>query len=385
MPVENTALGLLFMCLGLDLLSASKNRPMLALWAGLVWGLAFFTHSIFAILFITLGGSALVVTQGRITFKPQTYGFGLGVLLGATPRIIDIIMLDPNDSMTFTDPERMQHLPGFLDIFMRTLDGEIAFRSYTGTHLWDTMLLVPLGFGLGIAYLIWRQFKNRPDSGWLELWLMLALALYLVMVPLGAPSANPRYFIYALVFTVLLGGLAWGRAWDAASSKARPALLALLILFAAYNLASLGVNYFYAHMSTGGQTANWQTRLLDHTPDAWMDHSLLAEELVKRGYPVVATADRWHHTLHLALNLYHTDDPPKFIATDVYSLSDTERAAVFYNSIEGKARMGFFIRVAGAGKEYREVKLPEHLASKYILLERTGPPVTYPQDVGLTP
>jgi hypothetical protein len=385
MPGDNTSLGILFMCLGLDLLSASKQRPVLAVWAGLVWGLAFFNHSIFAILFITLGGAALVVSLGRIALKPQFYGFGLGVLIGFAPRIINRLMLKPEDVMSFTDPMRMLELPGFLYMFVRTLDGELAYRSFVGSCLWDTWLIIPLGYGLGVLYLIWRQFKNRPPDAWLELWLLAALSIHLILVPLGAPSANPRYYLYALVFTALLGGLAWGRAWQAWSPKLRPLLMLLLIGFAGFNLASLGVNYFYAHKTTGGQTGKWDTPLLDHTPDAWMNHSLLAAELAKRGYPVVATADKWHHTLHLALNLYHNQRPPKFVAVDIHSRSNTERAAVFYNSDEGRERMRFFLKGHGGHKQYREAKLPEPLASKYILLERTGPPVSYAPDVEPAP
>ena len=381
MPGDNTSLGILFMCLGLDLLSASRQRPLLALWAGIIWGLAFFNHSITAIWFITLGASALVVTRGRLLLMPQLYSFGLGVVIGFAPRWISRLLLKPEDVMSFTDPKRMLELPGFLTMFLRTLDGDVVYRSFVGSYIWNTWMIIPIGLGLAMLYLIWRQFKNRAHTAWLELWLLLALVVHLIMVPLGAPSANPRYFLYALVFATFLGGLAWGRAWEDSRKRIRPVLTAALLVFAAFNLASLGVNYFYAHLTTGGYTGLWNTKLLDHTPDAWMNHRLMVKELVKRGYPVVATADYWHHTLHLALNLYQDQKPPVFEATDVQSLSNTERAVVFYNSFEGQERMRFFLRHHDMLKEYNQVDLPKPLIHKYILLERTDPPVTYPMDV----
>ena len=136
------------------------------------------------------------------------------------------------------------------------------------------------------------------------------------------------------------------------------------------------MNYFYAHLSTGGRTLSWDDSLLDHTPDAWMDHSRLAAELARRGYPVVATADLWHHTLDLTLNLYQ-GEPRTFMAVPFDSRSGTQRAAVFYNSPEGKHKMHQFLE-GNPQKKFRRVSLGPELDSKYILFERVGPPVTHP-------
>jgi hypothetical protein len=384
MPGDNTSLGLLFMFIGLDQLSLSRQRPARAIWAGILWGLAFFNHSIFAILFITLGGAALLVSRFRLILMPQLYGFGLGTLIGFLPRILDRLLHPTQDVMSFTKLDRMAELPGFLKMFMRTLDGDLAYRTFVGSYVWDTHWLIPIIYLAAIGYLLYRNLKDRAHVGQLELWLILALLIHLALVPLGAPSSNPRYYLYALVFTGLIGGLAFGRAYDSVPGRIRPLLLAGLVGFALFNLASLGVNYFYAHLSTGGQTGRWHTRLLDHTPDAWMDHSRLARFLANKDYKVVATGDRWHHTLHLALNLYHNEVPPKFVAVDIHSRSHTERAAVFYNSNEGEDRIRLFLR-GHAHKGYKRVALPPELAKKYTLLERVGSKVTFPDDVGLKP
>ncbi len=374
MPGESTALGPLALFIGLDLLSLSRRRPPLAALAGVVWGLAAFNHSIFFVVPATLGGAALVVSRLRILKEPRLYGLMAGFGLGLLPRIYDRLLNQPRDVMSFTDPDRLDHATGFLQMFARALDGRVVYKLFTGHIEWNTWWLIPIILGLAGLYLLWGVVRRRPGR-WPESWLGLALIFYLCLVPLGAPSANPRYYLFAYLYTALLAGIAFARLH--ASPRLRPLAVGGLGLFCALCLASLGVNYFWVHITTNGRPHNWGSDpLMDHSADAWMNHKPLADELRRRGYPVVATGDYWHHTLDLTLNLYQ-DRPKVFHAVPITASSDTERAAVFYRSPEGKERMKYFL-ATNPGIRYKEVPLGSDLDESYVLLERVSPPVRPP-------
>ncbi len=377
--VEYTALGPLLFFLGLDLLSLARRRPPLAIWAGVAWGLGIFNHSIFVVFPATLGLGALLVGRWALLRRPQVWGLGLGLGLAMLPRVVNRIVMPAQEPMSFFDPGRMRELAGFLEVFWRVLDGEVVFKLYTGQLLWDSPGLLAWLVLAGGALLAWGWWRRRDGSSWVEVVLGLALATYLAVAPLGAPSANPRYFAYAMILAMLLLGRAWARGLAWTRRPWRALVWTGLAGCLALNLATLGVNYFYCHLTTGGRPLVWGEPLLDHVSDAWMNHRPLARELARRGYPVVATGDFWHHTLHLALNLYQ-DDPPAFWAVDIASRSDTERAAVFYNSPEGRERMGFFLE-GNPETIFLPVSLGPELDGKYLLLERTWPPVDYPQDL----
>ncbi len=384
MPGDNTSLGPLMFFWGLDLVSLSRGRPPLAVLAGILWGLASFNHSIFVILPFTLGLSALVVTRLRVLRHLQVWGMGLGFCLGFLPRVATRILHQPRDAMSFWDLGRMEHLGFFLKMFASSLDGQLAYLTFVGRRLWDNPWITPVVLVLAGLVLAWGIWRRRAADSWLGAWIMLALVLHLLLVPLGAPSANTRYYLYCLIFAVLIMGLAWGRALAWSPRSWRLPLVAALVLFALFNTVNLGINYLYAHHSTGGSTAAWDTPLLDHTPDAWMNHRELARELARRGLPVVATADYWHHTLDLALNLYQ-GEPLVFSAQPFASRSDTEAAACFYNSREGRTKEREFFQGHGRirghkGKSYVRLYLGQYLDGKYRCYRRVSPPVTYPDD-----
>lgn len=381
-PVEQTALGPLLFFLGLDLFSLARRRPPLALVGGLLWGLGMYTHSIFIVFPFTLGVAGLILSRRRFLASPVPWGMGLGLGLGMLPRMIER-WFNPHrqDPMSFFDPARLEHLPGFSEIFLRATDGEIVYKMFTGQHLWHTWGVIPICLGLAAVVGLWHLGRREARGWWIGPLLVIALAVYLLMAPVGAPSANPRYFGYALILAGLLMGWSWSRVYESLTSRLRPWAVAGLLAFAAFCTASLGVNYFYAHLTTGGRPLVWKNPLLDHTSDAWMNHGLLVEELLRRGYPVVAAGDYWHWTLHLALNLYQ-GRPHRFQAVAFGSRAAAEWAAVFYNSPEGRDRLAKFLQ-GHRPRRYRRVELPPHLSSKYILIERTWPPVTYPDLEGL--
>ena len=186
MPGDNTGLGPLMFFLGLDLLSLSRTRPPLAVWGGVIWGLATFNHSIFAILPFILGLSALAVSRLRILANLRTYGFGLGFLIGFAPRIWDRLANGPGDAMSFTDPARMMDLPAYLAMFGRVLDGEVLYQYFTGYHLWNTWWAAPVVYMAGLVFLAWAARRKRDAKWWVEAWLGLGLVLHLILVPLGA-------------------------------------------------------------------------------------------------------------------------------------------------------------------------------------------------------
>jgi hypothetical protein len=378
-PVETTSLGLFFLFLSLDLMSLSRARPWLSIAAGIIWGLAIFNHPIFVMVPFTLVISGFVVSRLRVIAWPQLWGLGAGLVIGLLPRIYDRLAHAPKDAMSFTNPDRLAHFWDFQWIFGRALDGEVIYLGYVGRLLWDTWWVIPIVLAVGVLLLIGGMIWRRDKTWWIEAWLTLALAIHLAMVPLGAPTAQPRYFLYCLVYAALLLGRAFARAYQWTSYGVRKAVLAGGLALAVFCSASLGVNYFYSFLATGGQPHEWESPLMDFTSDAWMNHGELAQELIKRGYPVVATGDLWHHTLHLSMNLWQ-GEPLKFQGVPLRNASGTERAAVFYNSPEGEERRNYFLQ-AHKHHEYRTAELPPHLARKYILLERTGPPVVYPPDL----
>jgi hypothetical protein len=378
-PVEATSLNMLFLFAGLELLSLSRRRPWLSLAAGVIWGLACFNHPIFVMVPFTLVLSGLAVSRLRLLAWPQLWGLGLGLLAGLAPRIWDRLAHSPRDVMSFTDPDRLSHFWGFQWVFGRALDGEVIYLGYVGQLLWDTWWAIPLIFAAGLGLLGWGLWRRRDATSWMEPWLALALAIHLAMAPLGAPTAQPRYFYFCLIFAGLLIGRAFARAWQWAPPGRRGWAAAALVAFAAFCASSLGVNYFYSHLASGGVPHQWESPLLDFTSDAWMDHGELAAELAARGYPVVATGDYWHHSLHLSLNLWQGESR-RFQAVPLRNASDTERAAVFYRSPEGEERMRQFLH-GHQHHTYRRAELPPRLAGKYILLERVSPPVVHPPDL----
>jgi hypothetical protein len=378
-PGEYSALGPLFFFWGLDLLSLSRQRPPLSLAAGLVWGLGIFNHSVFAVFPVTLGLAGLAVSRLRLLTAPQAWGMGLGIVLAMLPRLLSRLILSNQEVLSFFDPSRLGQLGGFLHMFWRSLDGEVIYKLFTGQHLLSTHGILPAMLVATVLLSLWGWWRRHDSLSWLEQVLVLALPLYLLMTPLGAPTANPRYFTYAAILAMVLQGLAWARGFQWTPTRRRALVWCGLTAYVALCLTSLGVNYFYSHLSTGGRPLVWDDPLLDHVSDAWMDHRPLVQELARRGYPVVATGDYWHHTLHLALNLYQ-DKPQAFWAVDIASRSDTERAAVFYNSPQGRERLEVFVR-GNKGEHYREVSLGTELDQKYILVEKVGPPVIYPRDV----
>jgi len=380
MPVEFMALGPLLFFAGLDLFSLARRKPPLAVLGGVLWGLGMFNHSVFIVFPATLGLAALAVSRLNILKSPIPWGAALGYGLVMLPRLWDRLSHpEVQDDLSFLDPDRMRELGGFVMSYLKALDGELVYQLFTGQLLIFTWWVIPALLAAAALLLVWGLIFRRDDGSWLEATLIIALLAYLLMAPLGAPTANPRYFAYALILTALILGRAWARSWQWSPPCIRRAVLTGLLAFSCFCLASLGVNYFYAHLSTGGLPLEWDDPLLDHTSDAWMNHDLLARELEKRGYPVVATADYWHHTLHLALNLYQ-GRPLKFQAVSWASRSHTERAAVFYNSPEGRRIMREFID-GHKPKEFRHAPLPASLADKYILLERVGPEVEHPSDL----
>jgi hypothetical protein len=378
-PVETTSLGLFFLFLSLDLISLSRVRPWLSIAAGIIWGLAVFNHPIFVMVPFTLVISGVVISRLRVIAWPQLWGLGVGLVIGLLPRIYDRVAHAPKDVMSFTNPDRLSHFWDFQWVFGRALDGEVIYRGYVGQLLWDTWWVIPVVLAAGLLLLIGGMIWKRDKTWWIEAWLALALAIHLAMVPLGAPTAQPRYFLYCLVYAALLLGRSFARAFDWSGGRIRQAVLAGGLTLAVFCAASLGVNYFYSFLSTGGRPHEWKSPLLDFTSDAWMNHGELAQELIKRGYPVVATGDFWHHTLHLSMNLWQ-GEPLKFQGVPLRNASGTERAAVFYNSPEGKERMRRFLN-AHQHHTYRRLPLPKHLDNKYILLEKTGPQVGYPSDL----
>ncbi|MBI4797379.1 MAG: glycosyltransferase family 39 protein [Desulfarculus sp.] len=382
-PAEFSALGPLLFFLGLDLLSLSRQRPPLALLAGLLWGLGLYNHSVFAVFPVTLGLAGLVVSRLRLLAQPQLWGLGLGMLLTMLPRYVSRLLLPDQEILSFFDPGRLAQLGGFLKVFWRTLDGEVVYKLFTGQHLMPTYGILPAVLLAAVPLLLWGWPRRRDGQSWVEAVLGLALPVYLVMTPVGAPTANPRYFTFACLLAMLLLGRAWARGLEWSPRRWRPLVLVALTAYAALSLTSLGVNYFYSFLSTGGRPLEWNEPLLDHVSDAWMDHEPLVKELTRRGYPVVATGDYWHHTLHLALNLYQ-DKPPAFWAVDIASRSNTERAAVFYNSPEGRERLEVFVN-ANQDEKYRPVSLGPELDQKYLLIEKVWPPVPYPPDVEAAP
>lgn len=376
MPIENSALSPLIFFLGLDLVSMSRKRPPLAVLAGLLWGVASFNHGMFTMLPFTLVIAGLAVSRLKIIKDLRLWGFGFGLALGYAPRLVSLWLGWVSDKMAFVDPQRLFDMGSYLAVFGRVLDGELVYKIFTGQHWWATPWLIPLAFALSILFLAWGLVR-RHGSTWSESWLGLSLAMQLVMIPYGAPSANPRYYYYCVFFAALLMARAWGRAYLAAGRGGRVWLNAALALVAAFSLLSLGVNYFQAHLSTGGRPLVWKSGLMDHTSDAWMDHGDMTRELARRGYGMVAAGDYWHHTLDKALNLYQ-GRPRSFTAVDSRAASGAEDAAVFYNSPEGRLTMDEYL-ADNQDKGYRRVKLPRDLAGRYILLERTYPPVTYPR------
>lgn len=374
LPGESTALGPLALFAGLDLLSLSRRRPPLAVLAGIIWGLAAFNHSIFFVVPATLGVAALLVSRLRILKEPRLYGLMVGFILGLLPRILDRLINQPRDVMSFTDPDRLEHAYGFLHMFARALDGRVIYRLFTGEVAWESWWLIPIMLGLAGLYLLWGVIRRRPGV-WPESWLGLALIIYLCMVPLGAPSANPRYYLFAYLYTALLAGLAFARLH--ASARLRPLAVGGLGLFCVLCTASLGVNYFWVHLTTDGVPHNWGgDPLMDHASDAWMNHKPLADELKRRGYAVVGTGDFWHHTLDLTLNLYQ--GPHRvFHAVPITASSNTDDAAVFYRSPEGVERMKYFLATIPNVK-FKKASLGPKLDGSYILLERVSPPVKPP-------
>ena len=218
------------------------------------------------------------------------------VELAAGPHLLDLTDLQANDSLDLVlywippDSDRPQVIPSPAP---HPLDQQTSAAQLWGLYFslqrWQALTwLLPLAW-LGLWWLLprdWRRGLALIREHWI---LLLVLALAAVL------------------------RRAWARGPRWTPPRWRPLVWAGLAAYGGLCLASLGVNYFYSHLQSGGRPLVWNDPLFDHVSDAWMNHRPLVEELARRGYPVVATGDYWHHTLHLALNLYQAK-PPAFWA-----------------------------------------------------------------------
>jgi hypothetical protein len=374
-PVDYTSLGPLLFFAGLDLFSLSRKKPPLSILGGILWGIGIFNHSIFVVFPATLGLAGILVSRFKVLRRHLYWGGGLGMLIGILPRLIERMVNNHRTPMSFFDLGRLKELGGFADVLLRTIDGQVIYQLYTGEYTWAVFGIIPLVLIFAYLVLGWGYVRKKDDKSWIDAMLCLSIVIFIIMAPVGAPTANPRYFAYCVILAGLVMARGWTRSIDWSWGRTRQVVKTGFAIFTIFCLTSLGVNYFYTHLKTGGLPLPWNNPLLDHVSDAWMNHGEMTDFLIKKGYPVVATADRWHHTLHLALNLYQKR-PLKFMATPIESRSATERAAVFYNSPEGEATMKRYLR-GNPKKNFERVELPYNLAKKYILLERKSPPVPY--------
>ena len=235
--------------------SVARLGLVRAAGGGVLLGLAVYNHMVAAAVVAGLILGYVSAIGVRVLGDRISHAAFAGLLLGLAPRIVQILgsarrgkgpiqrLLQNLSADLFSD---LLYVP---EVLRGMLDGDLIYRRVAGECL---LAVVPF-FTVALLALIAVRLRLRALAlARRDVGLLVAVAASTVLMALIAPHLALRYYILpALALPYLLARLADlperdGARW--ARRLGRGVLPAVIALQAFY----LGVNYFYAHLSTGG-------------------------------------------------------------------------------------------------------------------------------------
>lgn len=254
--------------------------------AGLLLGLAAYTHVIAICVPLAAALAVAVTTRGRCLRHPVFWQAALGLVAGLAPRLLQLPSLDAAwTASRMVDSSPTQLLGDLLwspALLAGLWDGDLVFRRFTG-DCWLPVLPHATAALLGLV--AWRAVlavRGRAPLSRADWLLLQFLAAYLLLLLLSSPALSLRYFsLLALLATVALVWLAG----PIMERGRRSRLVVQLILCAVVllNGVYLAGNYFYAFMRTGGAPSVFPLgRRLTETSNHFVRTDLLYRQLVEQ-------------------------------------------------------------------------------------------------------
>ena len=239
---------------------SSSGQRWTWLWAfagGVLLGLAVYNHMAAAALVAGVALGYLVAGGARSLLEPRTWAAAAGMLAGLSPRIVQILRIPPHRAgpgarlLKGLSGKLSDDVPYLPELLRGMLDGDLIYHRVAGIPV---LAVLPF-FSAALALLVLVRLRlagraalpGRRDIGWI----IALLATPVLMAAISDHLALRYYIVPALAMPYVLARLASFP--DAAPGWARR--LGQSVLLAVIGLQGLyvGVNYFYAHLSTGGQ------------------------------------------------------------------------------------------------------------------------------------
>ena len=272
----------------LDSPLAGRARQLRAVAAGVLWGLAGYTHIIALSFPLAAGLAAVAVSRGRALRQRAVWLTGLGLALGFAPRLLLLASSDqvlPGPHLAAGLSELLLGLR-YLPVLLSGLwDGELVYQRFAGGNL---LVVLPLASAALLLLILGRGLLlRRTPPAPAELWLWLFLLLHGLALLLITPALSLRY--YALLVQLLpLAVVALAAPLMAHGRWPRRLVQLLLGLMICANGAYLAANYFYAFAIRGGTPAVFSLgQRLTETSNHFVRTDLLYRQLRQRRVKLV--------------------------------------------------------------------------------------------------
>ena len=271
--------------------SVASRINLQAVAAGLLMGLAAYTHVIALCAPLAAALALAAVTRGRGLRHRAAWQAALGFVVGFAPRLAQL----PSMGAAWTTSRLADSSPGRLlqDVLwspalLRGLwDGELVYQRFAGGSL---MPVVPYASAALAVLALWRgvlHLTRRAPLRRAEGWILLFALLYLLLLLLVSPALSLRYFsLLLLLLPLVLVALAE----PMMDRGGRSRLLVQLILCAVVLLNGLYLagNYFFAFSRSGGAPAMFSLgQRLTETSNHFVRTDLLYDQLVSRDVGLV--------------------------------------------------------------------------------------------------
>ncbi|MFO0980951.1 MAG: glycosyltransferase family 39 protein [Planctomycetota bacterium] len=250
-----------------------RRRVMLALAAGALLALATWSHIIFLPVPALLALAALLHLRLRLLRSPVFVAAAMGFFIALAPRLVAQVVLPPEQSALAVSvqrarllhllPVRLLEWPG---ICGGIVHGDLLYQRYTGEVAWPTPPIGALLFAVSLLAALHAALRRTIAQHRQLLALLGSLpALFLMTIAL-APESADRYQLLIVYYAPLFLALLLERLFTA---RAPPLVgTTALLLLVALNVARTTIDFYAAHLRTGGLTSAFRLGLTPLPIDA---------------------------------------------------------------------------------------------------------------------
>ncbi|MCZ6709424.1 MAG: hypothetical protein O7B25_03585 [Gammaproteobacteria bacterium] len=283
--------------LGVRAFGGSRFRGWLLLGAGILVGLAAFTHIIALAVPAALG--VLVVLSGlrRPRELVRWWPFVVGAGLAFAPRIAGFVSSGslPRGNIFIFDP-RVVDLPALPTTVAALWDGGLIYLRFTG--LQPDWLVLPITSLLIILTVVFRAYAVVRGSGFAvrELAPAAALLLAVLFVVVITPAFSIRYFLLPSLLLPVVIARAGGLAAKNATAPMKMTAAAVFTVVCGWHLAGQSIGLVSPHLRGTNECAVFSIgkRLVEtscHFADAGALYAYLTEQRVRNVFTDVSV--RW--------------------------------------------------------------------------------------------